>query len=257
MKQEVYCFLIGTAGAGKSTLAQNFKKWCHQQGLEAIIVNLDPGVKKLPYTPDIDIRDWISLSEVMETHDLGPNGAQVACADMIALNLGEVKETIEKFKSDYIIIDTPGQIELFVFREAGKYTINNLNPKKTMVCYLIDPALAHTPSGFVTQLLLSITTNFRLGTPQLNILSKTDLLHKEDLELIQSWSENPEELYTAVTMEKTSMFQQMNEGILRLIQEFGGLTKLIHHSSKNLGDIADIYTLLQQEFEAGEDLLKD
>ena len=126
-----------------------------------------------------------------------------------------------------------------------------------MVCYLIDPALAHTPSGFVTQLLLSITTNFRLATPQLNILSKTDLLHDEDLKLIKNWSENIEELYTAVTMEKASMFQQMSEGILRLIQEFGGLTKLIPYSNKNLGDIADIYTLLQQEFEAGEDLLKD
>ena len=257
MKQEIYFFLIGTAGSGKSTLAQNYKHWCHQQGLESIIINLDPGIEKIPYTPDVDIRDWIKLSEVMESHELGPNGAQIACADMIALNLTEIKESIGQFKSDYIIVDTPGQLELFVFREAGKYTINNLNPTKTMVGYLIDPALAHTPSGFVTQLLLSITTQFRLSTPQINILSKADLLKKEDIELIQSWSENSEELYSAVMMEKASMFQQMNEGILHIIQEFGGFTEIHPYSKKNFEGIEDIYTMIQQEFEAGEDLLKD
>ena len=257
MKQEIYFFLIGTAGSGKSTLAQNYKDWCHQQGLESTIVNLDPGVEKIPYTPDVDIRDWIKLSEVMESHELGPNGAQIACADMIALNLTEIIESIGQFKSDYIIVDTPGQLELFVFREAGKYTINNLNPTKTMVGYLIDPALAHTPSGFVTQLLLSITTQFRLSTPQINILSKADLLKKEDIELIRSWSENSEELYSAVIMEKASMFQQMNEGILHIIQEFGGFTEIHPYSKKNFQGIEDIYTMMQQEFEAGEDLLKD
>jgi GTPase SAR1 family protein len=257
MKQEIYFFLIGTAGSGKSTLAQNYKHWCHQQGLESIIINLDPGVEKIPYTPDVDIRDWIKLSEVMESHELGPNGAQIACADMIALNLTEIKESIGQFKSDYIIVDTPGQLELFVFREAGKYTINNLNPAKTMVGYLIDPALAHTPSGFVTQLLLSITTQFRLSTPQINILSKADLLKKADIELIQSWSENSEELYSAVIMEKASMFQQINEGILHIIQEFGGFTEIHPYSKKNFEGIEDIYTMIQQEFEAGEDLLKD
>ena len=257
MKQEIYFFLIGTAGSGKSTLAQNYKHWCHQQGLESIIINLDPGVEKIPYTPDIDIRDWIRLSEVMESHELGPNGAQIACADMIALNLTEIKESIGQFKSDYIIVDTPGQLELFVFREAGKFTINNLNPIKTMVGYLIDPALAHTPSGFVTQLLLSITTQFRLSTPQINILSKADLMKKEDIELIKSWSEDSEELYSAVMMEKASMFQQINEGILHIIQEFGGFTEIHPYSKKKFEGIEDIYTMIQQEFEAGEDLLKD
>lgn len=257
MKQEIYFFLIGTAGSGKSTLAQNYKHWCHQRGLESIIINLDPGVDKLPYTPNVDIRDWIKLSEVMETHELGPNGAQIACADMIALNLTEIKESIGQFKSDYIIVDTPGQLELFVFREAGQYTINNLNPTKTMVGYLIDPALAHTPSGFVTQLLLSITTQFRLSTPQINILSKADLLKKQDIEIIKSWSENSEELYSAVMMEKASMFQQINEGILHIIQEFGGFTEIHPYSKKNFDGIEDLYTMIQQEFEAGEDLLKD
>jgi hypothetical protein len=54
----------------------------------------------------------------MDANRLGPNGAQIACADMIALNTEDVKKSINSFKSDYILLDTPGQLELFVFRES-------------------------------------------------------------------------------------------------------------------------------------------
>ena len=159
MKQEIYFYLIGTAGSGKSTLTLNFKKWMELRGLDAITVNLDPGSENLPYDPDIDIKDWISLKEIMETYGLGPNGAQIAAADMLALNTDDLKKSIEKFKADYILMDTPGQLELFVFREAGKYLIKFLHPERSMIGYILDPALAKTASGFVSQLLLSLSTN--------------------------------------------------------------------------------------------------
>ena len=106
--EPVFVYFIGTAGSGKSTLAASFKKWMSLRSLDAITVNLDPGAEHLPYEPDVDIRDWISLEEVMEMNELGPNGAQVVCADMIALNTGEVQESIGTFKPDYILMDTPG-----------------------------------------------------------------------------------------------------------------------------------------------------
>ncbi len=257
MKEEIFVYFIGTAGSGKSTLTSNFQKWFETRGLYAIILNLDPGAENLLYEPDVDIRDWISLREVMETYQLGPNGAQIACADMIALNTEDVKKSIESFKSDYIIVDTPGQLELFVFREAGKYTVKFLNPEKSVICYLIDPSLAKTASGFVSQLLLSITTNFRLNQPQINILSKSDLLSDEELDIIKRWSDNPDDLYGAVITEEASIYREMNEGILHLIQDFGGYTRLIPTSKKEFFGIDDIYTGIQLQFKGGEDLMKD
>ena len=257
MKEEIYLYFIGTAGSGKSTLSSNFQKWCKMRGLDAIIVNLDPGAENLPYEADIDIRDWISLKEIMETYELGPNGAQIVCADMIALNTEDVKKSIEQFKPDYIIVDTPGQLELFVFREAGKYTVKFLNPDRSVLCYLLDPALAKTASGFVSQLLLSITTNFRLEQPQINILSKSDLLSEEELDIIKRWSDTPEDLYGAVINEEASVYREMNENILHLIQDFGGYTKLIPTSKKQYFGIDDVYTEIQLQFKGGEDILKD
>jgi len=243
MKEEIFVYFIGTAGSGKSTLTANFQKWFQLRGLDATIVNLDPGAENLPYEPDVDIRDWISLREVMETNELGPNGAQIACADMIALNTDDVKKSINSFKSDYILIDTPGQLELFVFRESGKYTIEFLNPERSVICYLLDPILARTASGFVSQLLLSITTNFRLQSPQINVLSKSDY--------------STDEIYGAITTEEASIYREMSEAISRLIQEFGGHTQLIPTSKNKLFGIEDIYTNIQFLFEGGEDLMKD
>lgn len=257
MKNEVLLYFIGTAGSGKSTLTQTFHEWCQLQGLDTVLVNLDPGAEILPYTPDVDIRDWISLGEVMKEHELGPNGAQIACADMIALNAEEIKKSIESFKSEYILMDTPGQLELFVFREAGKYTVEFLFPKRSMICYLLDPSLARTASGFVTQLLLSVTTNFRLQYPQTNIITKSDRLSEEDKEMIHTWSLDPQALYSAVIKEKASMHQQLSEHIIHMLESFGGYSELLFSSQFEHFGMDDLYNAIQQYFSGGEDLLKD
>jgi len=257
MKQDIFIYFIGTAGSGKSTLSASMQQWCKDRGLDAIIVNLDPGAENLPYEPDVDIRDWISLREVMDANKLGPNGAQIACADMIALNTEDVKESINSFKADYIILDTPGQLELFVFREAGKYTVKFLSPEKSIIGYLLDPMLAKTASGFVSQLLLAITTNLRLNLPQINILTKADLLSTKEQQLINRWSSNPEEIYEALCSEEPTMHREMSEQILHLIKDIGGYSRLIPTSKQSFSGIEDIYTDIQQQFEGGEDLLKD
>ncbi|NOZ77450.1 MAG: hypothetical protein GXO65_07335 [Euryarchaeota archaeon] len=72
MPMAVNLYFIGTAGSGKTTLTGAFKTWMDQHGFDAVTVNLDPGVENLPYTPDVDIREWISLPEVMDRY--GPTG---------------------------------------------------------------------------------------------------------------------------------------------------------------------------------------
>lgn len=254
MKEEIFIYFIGTAGSGKSTLTFNFQQWMSLRGFDAITVNLDPGAENLPYDPDVDIRDWISLKEIMDSYGLGPNGAQIACADMLALNTQDVKKSIDSFKSDYVLMDTPGQLELFVFREAGKYIIKFLNPNRSIIAYILDPALAKTASGFVSQLLLSINTNFRLGQPQINILSKADLLKEKELNQVKNWSENAETLENAIISEKATIYRELSEAILRLINEFSDQYKIFPTGKEAYFGIEDLYTQIQFQFEGGEDL---
>ena len=257
MKEEIFVYFIGTAGSGKSTLTYNFQKWMALRGLDAITVNLDPGAENLPYEPDVDVRDWISLKEIMESYGLGPNGAQIACADMLALNTEDIKKSIESFKTDYVLMDTPGQLELFVFREAGKYIIKFFNPEQSMICYILDPGLAKTASGFVSQLLLSINTNFRLGRPQINLLSKADMLSDEELDQIKKWTTNREDLENSILNEEASVYREMSEGLLNLIHDFGTHSKIYPTGKEDFFGIEDLYTRIQIQFKGGEDLMSD
>lgn len=256
-KENIHCYITGTAGAGKSTLTQAFDRYFDQRGLDAITVNLDPGTDHLPYQPDVDIRDWVRLDEVMSEHELGPNGAQVAAADLIAVQLADLRESINAFRSDYVLIDTPGQIELFVFREAGRYVVQNLNPGKSIVVYLTDPYLARTPNGFVSQLLLGATTEFRMQVPVAHVLSKADVLSFDDLGKIQQWAEDHDMLFDALQSEEPSIEHKLSGDLIKVLSELGAVPGLIQTSGMSGEGVEDIYQVVQDTFLASEDLESD
>jgi len=262
MKEELTLYLTGTAGAGKSSLTRGFDTWLRTRGLDAIKVNLDPGATNLAYAPDVDVRDWVSLEDVMAEHGLGPNGAQIVAADMMALNLKELKEAIDGYKADYVLIDTPGQVELFVFRQAGKVIVENLNPGRSMVAFLLDPALSRTPSSFVSQLLLTNTVHYRLHLPMIGVLSKKDLLTPEDEETIRAWASDADALYEALSNEgrgdeEGGTVQSLPTELLRALGDIGGFHRLIATSSDTLDGMDDLYVSLQQAFLGGEDTMSD
>lgn len=254
MEQEIFLYVIGTAGSGKSTLSHIFKEWTEVEGIDAILVNLDPGADNLSYIPDVDIRDWISIKEVMDVHKLGPNGAQIACADMLALNTDDVRASISSFKTDYVIVDTPGQLELFVFRESGRYIIETLHPQRSAIAYLIDHILAKDPSAFVSHLLLSLSTHVRMGIPQVNLLSKADLLTTEECDTVMEWSKNAEYLQHALFQQHQSLYTQISEQLLQLLSDFSIQSSLIPVSQKDFLGIEDVYSMMQQTFQGGEDI---
>lgn len=250
-----HIYFIGTAGSGKSTLTYAFQQWTRRLGIDSISVNLDPGVEKLLYVPDIDIRDWIVLNEVMDDYDLGPNGAQIACADMLALKIGEIKEIIDEFKSDYVLVDTPGQIELFAFRPSSKFVVNSLNPEKSLIAFLFEPILSNEPSGFVSQVMLSATVQFRLSIPCENLLSKCDILSDEDLEKILNWGTQPSNLINSITEESVSSHLSLE--LFKIFEEMDVYKSLIPISSETSFGMEDLYNVIQMVYMGGEDLTSD
>ena len=162
MPDPVRIYFVGTAGSGKSTLTQAFKLWMNEHGLNAITVNLDPGVEELGYDPDVDVRDWVSVPDIMAKQGLGPNGAQIACADIAAIQFPEISQVIEGFRADYILIDTPGQIELFAFREASSVFLNAFTTNEALIAFVLDPSVARSPEGLISLLMLSASIHMTL-----------------------------------------------------------------------------------------------
>ncbi len=255
MARNVY--VIGTAGCGKSTMVRAFHEWLAAQGLDSVLVNLDPGAEELLYDAEVDVRDWIKLSEVMQEHGLGPNGAQVVAADMLALNAGEVAEVLDGFKTNYFLIDTPGQMELFTFRESSKVVIDAFGREDSILVYLNDPALVKTPSGLISSVLLSATAQFRHSLPFINVLSKSDLLAEEDLEKVVKWSGDPIALYDALMEDSTTPKTLLDVEFMKGLETIGVYRRLLPVSSEAMFGFEEVYNQVQLVFEGGEDLRPD
>jgi GTPase SAR1 family protein len=73
--------VIGPAGSGKSTYCQNVYQHCQSIKRTVHVVNLDPAADHFEYPVSVDIRELISLEDVMEELKLGPNGGLIYCME--------------------------------------------------------------------------------------------------------------------------------------------------------------------------------
>ena len=67
--------VIGPPGSGKTAYCHEISQLLkHVFGRKLAIVNLDPANENLPFTPDIDVKEAVTVEDVMELKNLGPNG---------------------------------------------------------------------------------------------------------------------------------------------------------------------------------------
>jgi len=253
----IFIYMVGTAGSGKSSMTHAFKQWMNQKGLDVVTVNLDPGAENVSYVPDMDIREWIDLKQVMEEYGLGPNGAQVACADMLAFKAKELAEVLEGFETNYFLMDTPGQLELFSFRKSSNVLVDTLGRDRAVIAFTFDPLVARSPEGLISQIMLKATVQFRFLVPTVSVLTKVDLLKEEELETIMKRACNIDVMDSALTEGEMDTQTPINLEFLRALDSMGAMSELIAVSSKDGFGFGDLYNIVQQLFQGGEDLTSD
>ena len=240
-------FLTGTAGSGKSQLTSILTDSFIQNEKEVIAVNLDPGVTNLPYSADIDIRDFISINEIMEKYNLGPNGAVILAADLIASKIDEINDTIQTYNPDYVFFDTPGQIELFAFRTSGPFFVQNIYGEGRANIFLCDSTLISKPENFVSIALLASSIKLQLKIPQICVLSKQDLINNKNL---LKWAEDPTEIFN--NLPKNGEMYDLTSRIASNLLESDLFDELIPVSSMNNQGIVEITALLSRILTRGD-----
>ena len=247
-----FTYLVGTAGAGKSLLTLALSEHLRKQEINVATVNLDPGVVWLPYSPDVDVRDFVNYDHVMRDYNLGPNGALVACVDLLISNIDGIRSEIESLEPDYVIADTPGQLELFAFRATGNFLISSLGERKSAILFLFDPNLTNHPASLVSILLLSASVQYRFVKPQLNVLTKCDLLTTEELSKVESWFDEPPSLLKALEEESNGLDRQFVERTFKMLEEAELASSLAVTSASTGFGIDSLHAELQRIFTGGE-----
>ena len=246
-------FLVGTAGSGKSLLTSTLARYLEDNEIHAITLNLDPGVVRLPYAPDIDVRDYINIQEIMTEYDLGPNGGLVAAVDLITAQSEELIDEINEITPDVLLIDTPGQMELFAFRHTGVIAAKQFGGQRNVLVNLMDSNLCRTPYGLINSMVLSLSVQMRFFFPQINIITKSDLIEETQLEEIQDWIEDIYMLEEAINNQVQGEQRELALKLARTIDDLQLFPETFPISAKENINIDILYGKLQLIWQGGED----
>ncbi|KAF1818017.1 uncharacterized protein K489DRAFT_391398 [Dissoconium aciculare CBS 342.82] len=171
--------VMGPAGAGKTTFCTALIQFLRNNRRSCFYINLDPAAEDFAYEPDVDIKDLISLEDVMEELHLGPNGGLIYCFEFLMENLDFLTEPLEEVgEESLIIIDMPGQIELYTHVPVIPQLIAHLTKGSTnvsmCVAYLLESTFIGDRAKFFSGTLSAMSAMLMMGLPHVNILSKMD-----------------------------------------------------------------------------------
>lgn len=134
------------------------------------------------HQPDLDIKDLISLSDVMEEMGLGPNGGLIYCFEFLLENLDFITEALDPLTEEYlIVIDMPGQIELYTHIPILPALVKHLTQTGALgvnlcAAYLLEATFVVDRAKFFAGTLSAMSAMIMLEVPHVNILSKMDLV---------------------------------------------------------------------------------
>lgn len=189
---------IGMAGSGKTTFIQRLNANLHTKKKPPYLINLDPAVLRVPFGANIDIRDSVKYKKVMEDSNLGPNGAIMTSLNLFSTKIDQVIKLIERRADtlDHVVVDTPGQIECFIWSASGSIINEALaSTFPTVIAYVVDTPRTSSPSTFMSNMLYACSILYKTKLPMIIVFNKSDV---KDAEFAKEWMQDFETFQIAL-----------------------------------------------------------
>lgn len=200
------------SGSGKTTFMQRINSYLYSQRKIPYVLNLDPAVHSVPFESNIDIRDSINYKEVMKQYNLGPNGGILTSLNLFATKVDQIIALLEKRASpdraknpgarpiQHILVDTPGQIEVFVWSASGSILLETLASSfPTVIAYIIDTPRTSSTSTFMSNMLYACSILYKTKLPMILVFNKTDV---KDAEFAKEWMTDFDAFQAALRQEE-------------------------------------------------------
>ena len=201
----MHVLVLGPAASGKTMIVDRFGEYLG--GNHSVrYVNLDPGVESIPYHPDFDVRSRFTLADIMREEGLGPNGAMLRAWDRLAA------VDLPRYGEDFVLLDTPGQLESFVFRDAGHELVERL---PACICLFVLDGTSPLPT-LPSLLLYSMAAQFSLGVPAVNLVNKSDLLGP-NREVVLGFLRDPRSL---AELDGVGMRWEVNARVAEMLERY-------------------------------------
>lgn len=233
--------LMVETGSGKTTFMQRINNYLHINKQKPYVLNLDPAVLSVPFEPNIDIRDSINYKEVMKQYNLGPNGGILTSLNLFATKIDQVIALLEKRATPdstssiqppkHFLVDTPGQIEVFVWSASGSILLESLASSfPTVIAYIIDTPRTSSTSTFMSNMLYACSILYKTKLPMILVFNKTDV---QKADFAKEWMTDFEKFQEA-------LHQEENKGVFGG-EGFGG-------GSGYMGSLLNSMSMMLEEF---------
>ena len=222
--------VLGMAGSGKTTFVEKLEEEIANIDKESYIINLDPAVMNTLYEPNLDIRDTIKYKEVMSSNNLGPNGAILTSLNLFSTNIDKVVTLLEnKTDIDFVVMDTPGQLEVFSWSASGKLITDSFSLIfPSILIYIIDIPRCNNPNTFSSNMLYALSIMYKMKLPLLIAFNKLDIAKENK---VIEWLQDFESLQEALK-KKDDYISTFSSSLLLLLAEFYKTIKYVSVSSK-------------------------
>eukprot|EP00293_Proteomonas_sulcata_P009087 CAMPEP_0184306356 /NCGR_PEP_ID=MMETSP1049-20130417/15372_1 /TAXON_ID=77928 /ORGANISM="Proteomonas sulcata, Strain CCMP704" /LENGTH=254 /DNA_ID=CAMNT_0026618597 /DNA_START=89 /DNA_END=853 /DNA_ORIENTATION=+ len=219
------------------------------------IVNLDPAAEHFKYPVAVDIRDLISLEDVVEELEYGPNGGLLYCFEYIAENLEWLNEQLGDADDDYFIIDCPGQIELYSHMPVMKNIVAALQRWGFMTCavFVLDSQFIADSGKFLSGCLACLSAMVQLEIAHVNVLTKMDLIRKKRSFMERFYQPDPENLVADLNESSNPSMYRLNQAMGELLEDYSlvGFLPLNIYDPESLNFVL---SHIDQAVQYGEDL---
>ena len=190
---------------------QRINSHLHSKRAPPYVLNLDPAVLSVPFEPNIDIRDSINYKEVMKQYNLGPNGGILTSLNLFSTKVDQIIGLLEKRAKPsadipnqkpirHFLVDTPGQIEVFVWSASGSILLESLASSfPTVIAYIIDTPRTSSTSTFMSNMLYACSILYKTKLPMILVFNKIDV---QDADFAKEWMTDFEKFQEALKAEE-------------------------------------------------------
>lgn len=198
-------------------------------------------MRSVPFDANIDIRESIDYKEVMKQYNLGPNGGILTSLNLFATKVDQILGILERRCGisppetsttsteeqpqqpspaqqppqqaqpaqqpnppiTHILLDTPGQIEVFVWSASGSILTSSLASSfPTVLAYIIDTPRTTSTSTFMSNMLYACSILYKTKLPMVLVFNKTDV---QDAEFVKEWMTDFEAFQAALKREEEGL----------------------------------------------------